>query len=128
MQNRDWNEQIYEILRSYDGKSVDVTEAGERIEGIIDSLLTIERQASELTGQVKMIVDLYKIRAGYHMPNRLGEPQDLENLHQYNFFNSVIAQLCTEYNIPTEAIKEEIRRRGFEDSLRDLAARKGELN
>jgi len=59
----------------------------------------------------EFIVDLYEVRACFIKPIKIDEPQDLEGLHKYNFFNQTIANLIDKYKVSSEDIKEVIKER-----------------
>lgn len=61
--------------------------------------------------RVKFIVDLYEVRANIYRPMRLREMPSPHEIHQYNFFNSLIAQLSDKYEVRHEDIENEIRNR-----------------
>lgn len=60
---------------------------------------------------VNVIVDLYEMRASVLVPLQARKIEKVQNVFQYNFFNSVIANLSDKYKVRYEDIEEVIRER-----------------
>jgi len=68
----------------------------------------------------QFIVDLYEFRATMMKPKRRDgygfSVDDLHEIEQYNWMNSIIAQLIERYDVSHESITEETRKRYREKS------------
>lgn len=67
-------------------------------------------------GIAKVIVDLYEIRSSTIHKHSSKEDKIFDNF-KYNFFSSVIAQMCSKYEITEEDIRQEIFSRNIQELI-----------
>ena len=68
----------------------------------------------------EIIVDLYEMRASTISPLQARQMEKVQNLFQYSFFTTAIAQLCDKHKISNEDIEQEIRERAIKKEIHPI--------
>jgi hypothetical protein len=84
--------------------------------------ILLDRATRDRELKASLIADLYEVRASFTRPGRFGEPQPIDELHKYNFYNALIANLSDKYEVDYEDVSEEIKKRSREKDIKALLA------